>query len=259
MTDTETAAVTWQQEGRVLTVHLRRPPVNALGHPMIEGLHAALDALDASDAKVLVVSSALTGFFAAGADIRTMADASPAQFSLYGTELRAVLNRIAYHDRPSIAAIEGRALGGGLELAMAATLRVGGADARLGLPEVKLGLIPGAGGTQRLPLLVGRGRALDIMLSAREVPAAEAHAIGLLDRLVPAGDAEAQAQELAATLAGHSGPALTAVLRCVDDAATSPSEEGLAAEARRVTALFGDGEVTEGLRAFLDRRPPDFR
>lgn len=252
-------AATWRQHDRVMTVHMGLPPVNALGPPMIEGLHAALDALDASDAKVLVLSSSLDGFFAAGADIRTMNGASAAEFAAYSGALRGVLDRLARHDRPSIAAIEGRALGGGLELAMAASLRVGGADARLGLPEVKLGLLPGAGGTQRLPRLVGRGRALDLMLSAREVPAAEAHAIGLLDRLVPAGEAQARAVELAATIAGHSAPALAAVLRCVDDAAAMPIAEGLAGEARRVTDLFADGEVAEGLRAFLDRRRPDFR
>jgi enoyl-CoA hydratase len=250
--------VSWEQHGRVLTVHMRRPPVNALGHPMIDGLHAAMDALDASDAKVLVLSSTLTGFFAAGADIRTMSGATPAEFADYGTALRGVLDRIAGHARPSIAAIEGRALGGGLELAMATSLRVGGEAALLGLPEVKLGLIPGAGGTQRLPRLVGRGRALDIMLTAREVPAAEAHAIGLLDQLVPEGDAESRAQALAATLAEYSAPALTAVLRCVDDAGSLPIADGMTREAQRVDALFADGEVAEGLRAFLDRRRPDF-
>jgi enoyl-CoA hydratase len=225
---------------------------------MIDGLHASMDAFDASDAKVMVLASTLTGFFAAGADIKAMSGASTAEFEAYGSALRGVLNRIAEHDRPSIAAVEGRALGGGLELAMTATLRVGGSDALLGLPEAKLGLIPGAGGTQRLPRLVGRGRALEIMLTAREVPAAEAHGFGLLDRLVPAGTAESRAQQLAATIAGYSAPALTAVLRCVDDAYALPPAEGLAREAQRIARLFADGEAAEGLNAFLARRQPDF-
>src|SRR5262245_44348018 len=139
----------------VMVVTLRRPPANALGLPIIEGLGAALDEADRRpDVKVLVVRSAVPGFFAAGADIKHMAAVDAASFTAYGDKLRGVLDRLAAPDRISIAAVEGVALGGGLELAMACTLRVGGAAARFGLPEVRLGLIPGAGGTQRLPRLV---------------------------------------------------------------------------------------------------------
>jgi enoyl-CoA hydratase/carnithine racemase len=248
--------VQWRTSGRATVVTIDNPPVNALGTDVVTGLGAALDAFDASTSRVLVVTSGLDRFFAAGADIALMSGASGVEFQAYGDDLRGVLHRIAGHDRPSIAVVEGRALGGGLELALACSLRVGGADARLGLPEPRIGLIPGAGGTQRLPRLVGRGRALEIMLSAREVPAEEAHRIGLLDRLAPAGSAEAEALALAADLAERSGPALTAILRSVDDA-YGPGD-GFAAEARRVTELFTDGEAAEGLRAFLDRRKPDF-
>jgi enoyl-CoA hydratase/carnithine racemase len=248
--------VQWRTSGRATVVTIGNPPVNALGADVVAGLGAALDAFDASTSRVFVVTSGLDRFFAAGADIALMSGASGAEFRAYGDDLRAVLDRIAGNDRPSIAAVEGRALGGGLELALACSLRVGGADARLGLPEARIGLIPGAGGTQRLPWLVGRGRALEIMLSAREVPAEEAYRIGLLDRLAPAGSAEAEALALAAELAERSGPALTAILRSVDDA-YGPGD-GFAAEARRVTELFTDGEAAEGLRAFLDRRKPDF-
>jgi enoyl-CoA hydratase/carnithine racemase len=250
--------VNWRLDGRVAIITVSYPPANALGQPVLDGLRAALDAFDAADGRVLVLASGLTGFFAAGADIKLMNGASPADFAQYGQALRDTFDRIAGHRRPSIAAIEGRALGGGLELAMAASLRVGSVTAHLGLPEPKLGLIPGAGGTQRLPRLVGRGRALDMLLTAREVGADEAHAIGLLDRLVPAGQAEAEALALAAGLCQLSGAALTEILRCADDASALPLEAGLAREAERVNELFGGPEARAGLQAFVQRRRPDY-
>ena len=161
----------------VVTLVLRRPPANALGLPIIEGLDAALDA--AADARCSWSPRRIAGFFAAGADIKHMATVDDDEFAAYGDALRNALNRFAAPERISIAAIDGLALGGGLELALACTLRVGSERATFGLPEVKLGLIPGAGGTQRLPRLVGRGRALDIMLTGRQVEATEALSIGL--------------------------------------------------------------------------------
>lgn len=239
---------------RVLT--LARPPANALGPPIIDGLKAALD--DAGDAKAVVVASEVPGFFAAGADIKHMSGVDAAAFTAYGDRLRGVLDRLAAPERVTIAAVDGLALGGGLELAMACTLRVAGADARFGLPEVKLGLIPGAGGTQRLPRLVGRGRALDIMLTARQVPAAEAHAIGLADRLVEAGKAEAVALELAEKLVTLSRPALSAVIRTVDAAFDLPLAQGFRYEVEQEQELFEVGEAQEGLTAFLEKRQPKF-
>lgn len=239
---------------RVLT--LARPPANALGPPIIDGLNAALD--DAGDAKVVVVASEVPGFFAAGADIKHMSGVDAAAFTAYGDRLRGVLDRLAAPERVTIAAVDGLALGGGLELAMACTLRVAGADARFGLPEVKLGLIPGAGGTQRLPRLVGRGRALDIMLTARQVPAAEAHAIGLADRLAEAGKAEAVALELAEKLVTLSRPALSAVIRTVDAAFDLPLARGFRYEVEQEQELFEVGEAQEGLTAFLEKRQPKF-
>src|SRR5918992_2778070 len=201
----------------VLGILLQRPPANALGLPIVDGLHAALDRADQDrHVNVLVVASRIDGFFAAGADIKHMATIDGAGFQAYGDALRGVLDRLAEPARISVAAIDGVALGGGLELAMACTLRVGSARARFGLPEVKLGLIPGAGGTQRLPRFVGRGRALDIILTGRQVEASEAHAIGLVDRLVDAGKAEAAAGEIARARAAHPLPALRAATPAVD-------------------------------------------
>ncbi len=235
-----------------------RPPANALGLPIIDGLHAGLDAADALPAKVIVVSSALPGFFAAGADIKHLSSVDAASFGAYGDALRARRRPPRRSPRVSVAAIDGLALGGGLELAMACTLRVAGADSRIGLPEVKLGLIPGAGGTQRLPRLVGRGRALDIMLTGRQVDADEALRIGLVDRLVPAGTATAAARELAHELCQPSSPAQRAVVRTVDAAYDRPLADGLRYEVEQVQELFERGEAVEGLRAFIDKRSPEF-
>jgi enoyl-CoA hydratase/carnithine racemase len=242
----------------VVEIILNQPPANALGMPIIEGLHKGLDAADALPAKVIVVSSALPGFFAAGADIKHMSSVDAASFSAYGDALRGAVERLAAHPAVSVAAVDGLALGGGLELAMACSLRVAGSSARLGLPEVKLGLIPGAGGTQRLPHLVGRGRALDIMLTGREVDAEEAFRIGLVDRLVPAGTAAEAARELARELCAASSPAQRAVVRTVAAAYDRPLAEGLRYEAEQVQEMFEQGEAVEGIRAFINKRAPEF-
>lgn len=250
--------VTWEGVGGVLVVTLARPPANALGPPIIEGLDAALDHAAARDVRVLVLTSAIPGFFVAGADIKHLGTVDAASFTAYGDRLRAVVERLAAADLVSIAAIEGVALGGGLELAMAATMRVAGDDARFGLPEVRLGLIPGAGGTQRLPRLVGRGRAIDIMATARQVPASEAAATGLVDRHVAAGTALHAALELAGTLGALSRPALAAVVRTVDAAFDRPLRDGLDYEVAQIQELFERGEAVEGIAAFLEKRPPKF-
>ena len=243
----------------VVQVVLDRPPANALGLPIIDGLHRVLDEADRrGDVAVLVITSARPGFFAAGADIKAMRDMDADGFTAYGDRLRAALDRIAAADRLSIAAVEGLALGGGLELALACTLRVAGRDARLGLPEVKLGLIPGAGGTQRLPRVVGRGRALDLMLTGRQVAAEEAAAMGLVDRLVDSGGAEAAALALAAELRAASLPAQLAVVRTVDAAFDTTLPDGQRYEVEQIRALLEHGEAREGLAAFLEKRPPEF-
>jgi enoyl-CoA hydratase len=187
-----------------------------------------------------------------------MSSVDAPSFLEYGDALRSALDRLASPDRITIAAVDGLALGGGLELAMACTLRVGGADARFGLPEVKLGLIPGAGGTQRLPRLVGRGHALDIMLTGRQVPAGEAHAMGLINRLVDSGTAEQMSLRLAEKLVGLSLAAQRAVIRTVDASFDLPLEEGFAYEVAQEQDLFESGEAKEGLSAFLEKRPPKF-
>lgn len=252
--------VTWHTEAPgTWVVTLERPPANALGLPILDGLHAACDAAEAAgDVKVMVISSAIDGFFAAGADIKHMSTIDAESFMAYGDRMRSANDRIAAAPWLSVAAVDGLALGGGLELAMACTLRVAGPGAKLGLPEVKLGLIPGAGGTQRLPRLVGRGRALDIMLTARQVAAEEAYAIGLVDRLTD-GSALDAALELAKEMSGASLPAQLAVVRTVDASFEKPLAEGVVYEAEQENGLFEHGEAAEGIAAFIGKRKPDFK
>jgi enoyl-CoA hydratase/carnithine racemase len=251
--------VTWELAvPGVWHVSMASPPANALSVPLLDGLHAAIDAAEAAgNVKVMIVSSVLDGFFAAGADIKHLAKIDAESFAAYGAQMRAVNDRIAAAPWLSVAAVDGLALGGGLELAMACTLRVSGPRARYGLPEVRLGLIPGAGGTQRLPSLVGRGRALDIMLTARQVPANEALAIGLVDRLTE-GDVIVGALTLAGELSRGSLPAQRAVVRSVDAAFDLPIEAGFKYEADQEQSLFEEGEATEGITAFVAKRPPRF-
>jgi enoyl-CoA hydratase len=259
MTDTPEKVVTWAYNAPgILVVTLARPPANALGLPLLHGLHLAMDAAEkAGDVKVMVIASALDGFFAAGADIKHMSTITAESFLAYGDEMRSVNDRLAAAPWLSIAAIDGLALGGGLELAMGATLRIGGKSGKFGLPEVKLGLIPGAGGTQRLTHLVGRGRALDIMLSARQVDPLEAHAIGLVDRLTD-GDVLEAALTWARELGTSSLPAQLAAVRAVEASADLSLADGIAYERKLEQGLFEDGEAAEGIAAFVAKRPPKF-
>lgn len=254
-----TDVVTWEDAAEgVLVATIDRRPANALGPPVIDGLNALLDEVERRDVRIVVLTSAIPGFFAAGADIKHMGTVDAESFTAYGDLLRGAVERLASASALTIAAVEGVALGGGLELAMACTMRVSGADAKYGLPEVTLGLIPGAAGTQRLPRLVGRGRALDIMATARQVPADEAKAIGLVDRLVEAGGARAAAVELAGQLARISRPALAAVIATVDAAFDLPFPEGKRFEVEQIQGLFEHGEAREGITAFLEKRAPKF-
>jgi enoyl-CoA hydratase len=230
-------------------------PANALGEALVEGLEAACDAFDESRVGAVVVASSLDRFFAAGADLKLLEGLDADGFSRYLRRLRGALERIARSEWVSVAAIDGHALGGGLELAMACTFRVASARAQLGLPEVKLGLLPGAGGTQRLPRLIGRARALDLLVGGHAVGGEEARELGLVDRLAdePVEAATAWATELAA------GPrlAIKAIVRCVD-ATEQGFEEGMAVEAAEVSQLFETADGQEGVTAFVEKRSPTF-
>ena len=253
------AAVTLERVDDFVIARLRHGRANPLSPPVLEGLAAAADAVVQSGAAALVIASGIEGFFAAGADIKHMQTLDADGFAAYAVRMREVFAQLAGLEALTVAAIEGLALGGGLELALACKLRIGSPSARLGVPEIKLGLIPGAGGTQRLPRVIGRSRALDLLITGRQVSGEEAHLIGLLDRLVADGQAETAATDVARQVAGFSRPALRATDRCVEAAFTMDLEEGIVFEAAEEQSLFEDGEAMEGLAAFVARRPPVFK
>lgn len=239
----------------VASVTMGAPPANALSYALIGELEAACDVLDQAAVGCAVFRSSLDAFFAAGADLKLLTTLDAGSFAAYLTRLRAVLERIASSTWSSIAAIDGHALGGGLELAMACTFRVVTERARLGLPEVKLGVLPGAGGTQRTVRLVGRGRALELLTSGRSVDGVEAVRIGLADLV--ADDADGEAQRWARGLADGPRDAVRAIVRCVDAAAEAPAH-GMAVEAAEVIALFDSPDGQEGIAAFIQKRPAVF-
>jgi enoyl-CoA hydratase len=254
---TDHPALSWDQQDGVLRAAMCHPPANAMGPPLLDALTLLVDEFERGSAKVLVVGSAVPGCFAAGADVKLLSQLSVERFADYRDAVRAPLERLARCGRPSIAAIGGGAFGAGLELAMACTLRCATREARFGLPEVTFGLIPGGGGTQRLPLLVGRGRALELMLTGREIDAEEALRIGLVDRLLD-GDLLGQTLELARRMSRASGPAMAAVIQCVDVARDLPHELGIAVEGVALLSAFEEGEAREGIAALLEQRPPSF-
>jgi enoyl-CoA hydratase/carnithine racemase len=257
MSSVEPPGLTWEAHDGVLHAVMRHPPANALSPALVAALDELVDDFEGGSAKLLVLSSAVPGFFAAGADIRHVSALSIEGFADYRDAARRPLERLAASRKPSIAAIGGRALGGGLELAMACTLRFASPAARLGLPEVLLGLIPGGGGTQRLPHLIGRGRALELMLTGREIEAGEAWRLGLIDRLF-GDDVVEQTLDVARQMARASGLAMAAIINCVDAARDLPQRHGMSVEGVALLSMFDDGEAREGIAAFLEKRPPEF-
>jgi enoyl-CoA hydratase/carnithine racemase len=242
----------------VATVTIERPPANALGDVVVDGLHAALDGVAAAGGRVVVLRSGVPRFFAAGADLDLMAAAEPAAFVAYVERLRTAIDRIAALPVPVIVVLDGHALGGGLELALACTLRVATPRAKLGVPEIRLGLIPGAGGTQRLPRLIGAGAAADLVLTGRSMGGEEAFRRGLVDVLCEADALDADVAALAGRIAGASGPAVRAALRCLRAAADPDEAAGMAVELDAVGTLFAGADGREGIAAFHAGRAPRF-
>lgn len=249
-----------EKEGRVALVTLDRPPVNALTLEMVRELGKALeDAGRDEEVSVVVLVGAVGRAFAAGADIREMARLDRTSGRALAQAGHEALGRLAGLAQPVLCAVEGVCLGGGCEIALACDLRVAGEGARLGLPEVSLGTIPGWGGTQRLPRLVGRSAALRLMLTAEPVEAQEALRIGLVDRVVPTGQALATTMEMAGRIAGFGRLAVQAVKRCALEGLQMPLEEGLRLEVETFSRLCDTEDMKEGLKAFLEKRKAEFK
>lgn len=243
----------------VAIIKMTSAPANALSYDLIAELDDSLTAALADGAKALVFCSGLERFFAAGADLKMLANATQDDFGHYLVTLRSFIERLANLSEPSIAVIDGMALGGGLELALACTFRTASASAMLGVPEVKLGLMPGAGGTQRLPQLIGRGPAIDLLLGGHSVDGTQAKALGLIDHLHPSAELVDRAIELAQLLANGPKQAIAAIVRCVDASSDLPLADGLAVEADEVQRLFNTKDAREGIAAFIDKRQASFK
>ncbi len=241
-------------DGPIATVTLNRPEVlHALNAPMFDELERVFAALDADDSvRVVLLTGAGERAFAAGADIRGLTETDAESGRKVSDRGQAVMRQIELCRKPVIACVNGAALGGGCELAMACTLRIASDTAKMGLPEVKLGLIPGYGGTQRLVRLVGRGAALKMMLTGVLVGAEEALRLGLVQEVAPAAELMARARALATVIAGMAPLAVEGVLEAVEHG--SSLENGLLAEAHIFGRLCGTADKQEGLTAFLEKR-----
>ncbi len=237
-------------------VTLNRPKaLNALNAATLAELETAFQELaEVTAIRVVLLAGAGGRAFAAGADIRELADLVAEQGRAFALRGQAVFRRIETLDKPVIACIQGFALGGGCELAMACTLRIAAEDARLGQPEVKLGIIAGYGGTQRLPRLVGRGAALKLLLTGAIIDALEALRIGLVDEVVPAAQLMSRAEALAMEIAQNAPLAVAETLRAVDEGLSLPLELALLREAAGFGALCATADKAEGTRAFIEKR-----
>lgn len=240
-------------------ITLNRPQaLNALSFSILDELAAAFDTIAASDARVLLITGAGDKAFCAGADIKELRNRDAISQKRGAEKGQAVFGKLSDLPIPSVAIINGYAFGGGLELAMACTFRLATAAARMGLPEIKLGLIPGYGGTQRLPRLVGEARALEMVMTGRAVKADEAERIGLVNRIVE-GDAITRALQFAREFCGYSLPALRYARSAVSRALDLPVNEGLKVEADLSTLAFGMRDAEEGMAAFEEKRKPEFK
>jgi len=239
-------------------IRIDRPPANAIDLRLAtELLQAIHDAAGRDDVGSLVLWGG-ERLFAAGADIKAMVEWGPDEVRPSVDALGAACDLLEEIPPISIAAINGFALGGGLELALGADLRFLADDATVGQPEIKLGVIPGAGGTQRLTHLIGPGSARDLVYSGRLVRADEALRLGIADRVVPAAEVLPTAVEAARGFARGPRQALAAAKAAIAAAVASPGPEGVAQERRLFLELFGSADQREGMRAFLDKRDPDF-
>jgi enoyl-CoA hydratase/carnithine racemase len=239
------------------TIRLDRPPMNALNTQVQDELREAADAATRDPAVRAVIVHGGPKVFAAGADIKEMADMSYADMARRAGALSAAFDAVARIPKPVLAAVAGYALGGGCELALACDWRFAAVGATFGQPEIKLGVIPGAGGTQRLARLVGPARAKDLICTGRFVDGAEALGMGLVDRVVD-GDVYEAALEYLRPLAAGPAAALRAAKLAVDGGLALPMPAALAWESELFAALFATDDRAEGMAAFVEKRPPHF-
>jgi enoyl-CoA hydratase len=247
-----------ETRGRVGLIRLNRPQaLNALNKKLVEELSVAFDAFDADDKIGCMLITGSDKAFAAGADIKEMADKS--FIDAFMGDFAAGWDCAAYARKPVVAAVAGFALGGGCELAMHCDLIIAADNAKFGQPEIKLGVIPGIGGTQRLTRAIGKAKAMDLILTGRMMDAQEAERAGLVARVVPAANLMDEAMQVAETIASMSLPPLLAAKEVVNRAFETSLAEGIRFERRVFYSLFATEDQKEGMAAFIEKRPAKFK
>jgi enoyl-CoA hydratase len=250
-----------RRDDAVGVVTIDNPPVNTLGNPVLEALLGAVDTFrEDSGVRSVVITGAGEKAFASGADLPEFVQMldSPDEIAYHTSLTRRLFDSISRLRQPVVAAVQAAAVGGGLELALSCDLIVADERARLGVPEVGLGLIPGAGGTQRLPRRIGAARAAELVLRGRLLKAAEAAQIGLVNEVAPEGTALDRALELASELAARPAVAVQAAKRAMRIGLELPLSDGLDAEHTEFLATLASADAREGVDAFLNRRRPQF-
>jgi len=247
-----------ETKGRVGIIRLNRPQaLNALNKALVAELGQAIDAFEADDGIGCLLITGNEKAFAAGADIKEMADKT--FIEAYLGNFTASWDCAAHARKPIVAAVAGFALGGGCELAMQCDIVIAADTAKFGQPEIKLGVIPGIGGTQRLTRAVGKAKAMDLILTGRMMDAAEAERAGLVARVVAAAELMTEAMKVAETIAGMSLPSVLAAKEAVSRAFESGLSEGVVFERRIFHSLFATADQKEGMKAFVDKRKPEWK
>ncbi len=247
-------------ENKIATLQINNPPANTLSSQVVNELSHILDSLSGKDDTKVIIITGYGSFFCAGADIKEIAKINSAKeaekFSLFGQEL---IKKILNLQKPIIAAINNVCLGGGLELAMACHIRIASDNAKLGLPEITLGIMPGFGGTQLLTRLVGRGKATEMILTGEKVLAKDMMEIGLLNNIVPKEKLMKEAKEIARKIAEKGFIAVSSALRAIMDESARNFDKGLSLETSFFKKIFETEDWREGISAFLEKREPRFR
>ncbi len=249
-----------EREDGFAVVTLNRPPANAISAQLVLDLEAAVAELAADPAvRAIIVTGAGDRIFCGGADLGSAFGGAADDLEAFLRRGNALLRRIETLPKPVIAAIQGHATGGGCEIAMTCHLRVMKETARIGQTESNLGIIPGYGGTQRLPRLIGRTKALEYLLLGTQIPASEALALGLVNRLAKEGETLNEAKSLARVLAKRAPIATRLIIECVDRGLNGTIEQGIDTEVRAFLEVLKTEDAAEGIQAFFAKRPPEFR
>ncbi len=252
--------VSYTEDGPIAIVTISNPPKNVLTIPLIEAFETVVEDLEKKEGIKAIVITGSGPIFIAGADIKVIASIkSPEAGEALARRGQALFNKIEQMQKVVIAAINGYCLGGGMELAMACHLRILGDRVRMGQPEINLGIIPGFGGTQRLPRIVGQAKAIELILSGDMINAEEAKRIGLANKVVPEGEVLKQALGLAKKIASKSRSAIEAIMKAIEEGMNEPLSIGLGREAQLFGQICQTEDMREGITAFLEKRQPKFQ